>query len=201
MKTRAVLVAVALVFISAPVVAPDPPANSGPFVVRGEFDGADSDYWWGIADSKRGYVAIHGVDIVSWCEGTSPTGYNLWSFQDTNIPADEGLVHQLLKADDVLTSVWPISILDAAFFCDPLLEMGTPLAEGTIDMILTDNDVFAYLYDHNRANAWGITGHGVVTAPDGERMRLSSGFRCVWNTGQAGGDDPGAHCTEKVVLN
>ena len=68
-------------------------------------------------------------------------------------------------------------------------------------MVFTDNDVWAWLYDHHRANAYGISGHGVLTAPDGERMRCNSGFRCVWNTGPAGGDDPGNHCKEKVVLH
>ena len=198
MNARAVLVAVALVFAAAPVFAQGPPPTSGPFVVRGTFDGADSDWWWGIADVKRGYFSVHGVDVVSWCEG-NPSGYNIWSFQDVNLPADEGLVHALQKGDDVLTSVWPISVLDD-FFCIGILERGVPLAQGTVDMVFTDNDVWAWLFDHNRANAYGITGHGVLTAPDGERMRCNAGFRCVWQTGNGNVDDPGNHCVQKIVL-
>jgi hypothetical protein len=78
--------------------------------------------------------------------------------------------------------------------------MGVPLAQGTVDMVATDNNLWPWLNESNRANAWQVSGHGVLTAPDGERMVCSSSVRCVWGTGTDGGD-PGAHCREKVVLN
>ena len=196
MRFRVVLIAVILLFVSTPLIAQAPPLSSGPFVVRGEFDGGDFDWWYGYADGKRGTVAIHGVDLISWCMG-DPTGYNVWDFQDNFPPADEGLVHELLKADDVTTSVWPISILFVVDLCIPVLEMGEPLAEGTVDMIVNDNDVWAWIYYHERANAFMLSAHGLVYAPDGEQMVFNGGYNCVW---KPSGDRP-VKCKNKIVIN
>jgi len=199
MKTSAVVAALILVFAASPLCAQGPPPSSGPIVVRGEFNGEDSDWWYGFVDAKRGLLTAHGVDLVSWCAGT-PTRYNVWYFQDNLPPADEGLIHELLKADDVVTSVWPISILDNPDFCIPVLEMGVPLAAGTVDMIINDNDVYAWLYDHQRANAYGESAHGLLYTPGGERLILNVSNHCVWNTGNDKLDDPGRHCDTKVLL-
>lgn len=196
MRIRVVLCAVAMVLISAPLTAQGPPSSSGPIVVRGEFAGGDYDWWYGVVDGGRGLVSIHGVELVSWCMG-APVGYNMWDFQDNFPPADEGLVHEMLKADDVLTQVWPISILFDPDFCVPVLAMGAPLAEGTTDVIVNDNDVWAWLYYHDRANAFMMSAHGVVYDPDGERMILNAGWHCVWRMGNP---IPGAHCRDRVVL-
>lgn len=196
MRTRILLCALLCLVVAAPLVAQGPPSSSGPIVVRGEFNGGDSDYWWGITDMRTGYIAVHGVDLVSWCM-MAPVGYTVWDFQDNFPPAEEGLVHELLKADDVLTSVWPVSILDEPDFCVPVLAMGAPIAEGTVDFLLNDNDSFAWLYEHNRADAYHISTHGLVYTPDGERMVLNSSFQCVWRM-----DDPipGTHCNARVIL-
>jgi hypothetical protein len=200
MKTGLVAATLVAVFASAPLFAQEPPPAAGPFVVRGEFDGAGEDWWYGYVDWKRGLVAFHGVDIVSWCEGM-PTGYSVWYFQDNLPPAEEGLVRELLKGDDVVTSVWPTSILgQPGGFCTGVLDMGMPLAEGTVDIVSTDNDYFSWLYDHDRANAYGISAHGLVYTPEQERLIFNGGYRCVWLTGNDPAEDPGAHCTNKIVV-
>ena len=74
------------------------------------------------------------------------------------------------------------------------------MAAGTVDMIINDNDVYAWLYDHQRANAYGESAHGLLYTPGGERLILNVSNHCVWNTGNDKLDDPGRHCDTKVLL-
>lgn len=206
MRVRVFIAVATCLFVAAPLLAQGPPEFSGPIVVRGEVDGADYDFWYGYVDWKRGYVAFHGVDIVSWCEwepgDPDPVGYNIWSFMNVfpPTPDDGGVIHRVLKAEDSATSVWPISILDNGFnwweWC-PLLLEETPLATGTVDIVETDNDLNANSGDHNRKNAYKISAHGVLVAPDGEPMMFNGGFHCVWSGFFA--DD--GFCKEKIVLH
>lgn len=205
MKTGLMVATLVAVSVSAPLFAQGPPPASGPFVVRGEFDGssgipgADEDFWVGYVDAKRRLVAFHGVDIGSWCEG-SPTDYSVWYFQDNIPPADEGLVHKLLKADDVVTSVWPTSIFgQPGGFCAGVLAMGVPLAAGTVDMLITDNDYMAWL-EHDRANAVAISAVGLVYTPEGERLIFHGSSHCVWHTGNDQVGDPAPPCKASIVV-
>lgn len=188
MKIRVILAVLVCVFVSAPLLAQGPPAQSGPHVFRGEGEG----WWWWFFDLKRGYVAFIGVDLVAACE----TGIvdSRWTYQDNYPPSEEGVWVSVVKGDDVPTSVWPLEILDYSF-CDYALEF-LPIAEGTSDVVQTDNDVEAYLYDHNRKNAYGLSAHGVLTAPDGERMIFSGGIHCVYDA-----DVDEQKCKFKIVLN
>ena len=188
MKTRIILTVLVCVFATTPLFAQGPPAQSGPHVFRGEGEG----WWWGFADFKRGYVALVGVDTAT-CE----TGIvdSRWTYQDNFPPSEEGVWVTWVKGNDVPTSVWPLEILDYADFCDYILEF-LPIAEGTSDVIQTDNDFEAWKFDHNRKNAFGLSAHGVLTAPDGERMIFNGGYHCVYD---ATVDE--SKCKYKIVLN
>lgn len=179
MKMRVSMVVVTCLLLTTPLLAQGPPANSGPIVVRGEFNGAYYDWWYYYTDWKRGYVAFHGVDIVSWCNET-PIGYSDWFYLDVLPPAEADLVHEVLKGDDLTTSVWPVAIWDYPDACDYILNY-PPIAAGTADVIVTDNDYFAYRNEHNRHNAYHLSAHGVLYAPDGEAMVFSGGFHGVWH--------------------
>lgn len=188
MKTRIILTVLVCVFVTTPLLAQGPPAQSGPHVFRGEFDGG---YFW-FYDLKRGYVAFIGIDLVAACE----TGINdsTWTYQDNFPPSEEGLWMSIVKGDDVPTSVWPLDILNYDF-CDYAAEF-QPIAEGTSDVVQTDNDIQAWLFDHNRKNPYGLSAHGVLTAPDGERMIFTAGFHCVFDA-----DVFEEKCKYKIVLN
>jgi hypothetical protein len=202
MKLRAVTIVVTALVMAAPAFAQGPPDMSGPIVVRYELDGETEGLWWGYADAKRGYVAFHGVDIAAACAG-SPSGWNVYYVQDVMPPAADGLIMETMKGEDITTSVYPIAILDQSVYpvwCLGVLDLG-PIAVGTVDMIVTDNDLLAWQYDHNRVNAYGISAHGILFDPeDDEPMRLNAGFRCVWG-GLDNDDFAGAHCKNKIVLN
>jgi hypothetical protein len=190
MKIRVILAVLGCLFVTAPLLAQGPPEASGPYVVRDEVSG----YWWYFTDFKRGYVVFLGVDIVSWC-AEMPV-YSTWSLQENYPPAEEGLVVQHFKGDDVITSVWPITIWDG----DPCEYVfnNPPIADGTADVIANDNDLYAGSYDHNRHNSYGISAHGVLTAPDGERMIFNGMFHCTW-PGYPDFDE--GKCKIKIVLN
>lgn len=207
MRMRVVISALICVFLAAPLLAQGPPPSSGPTVVRYERDGEAEDYWWVYTDWKRGYVAFHGVDIVSWCEWEQPgdpiDGYNFWDVQEVSPAAHEGWIHALEKADDVTTSVWPVTIWDGNA-CVNILFNSAPIATGTVDIISNDNDVDAWIDERPSVNTYKVSGHGVLTAADGERMRFNGGLNCVWGgiTEDPVDDDyfAGEHCSAKIIL-
>jgi len=191
MKIRVILAVLVCVFVSAPLLAQVPPAQSGPHVVRSEVYG----WWWYFTDARRGYVAVIGADLVSVCSG--PFIGSWWNLQENFPPAEEGLVVQHIKGDDVIASVWPATIWDYSEPCEYILN-NPPLADGTADAILNDNDLYAGDYDHKRHNAYGLSAHGVLAAPDGERMIFNAMFHCTW-PGYPDFDE--GKCKVKIVLN
>ena len=208
MKTKVLFSALICIFLAVPVLAQGPPPSSGPTVVRYERDGEAEDWFYYYTDWKRGYVAFHGVDIFSWCNqfftGDAPTGYNYWEVHEVSAEAHEGWVHLLEKADDVTTSVWSTAIWDGPA-CFNVVFNYTPLATGTVDVIANDNDFFAWIDERPSVNTWKVSGHGVLTATDGERMRFNGGVNCVWGGVTEDPDDDdyfaGEHCSAKIILN
>lgn len=188
MKTRIILAVLVCVFVTAPLLAQGPPAQSGPHVFRGEGEG----WWFYFDDVKRGYVTFIGIDLLAACDGA--INDSSWIYQDNFPPSEEGVWVTWIKGDDVPTSVWPLDILDYDL-CDYPAEL-LPIAEGTSDVVQTDNDFEAWRFDHHRKNAYGLSAHGVLTAPDGERMIFSAGFHCVYDA-----DVDEGKCKNKIVLN
>lgn len=206
MLARTVFSVLICLFVSAPLLAQGPPPSSGPTVVRYERDGEEEAWFYYYTDFKRGYVAFHGVDIFSWCNqffgGGDPFGFNFWTVQEVSPEAHEGWMHLLEKADDVTTSVYSSAIWEGGA-CFNIVFNFEPIATGTVDIVANDNDYYAWLYDRPSVNTWKISGHGVLTHADGERMRFNGGVNCVWGGYSEDPDyvHPGEHCSAKIVLH
>jgi len=193
MRKRIVLFVLVSMFIVTPLIA-DPPDNSGPNVVRYETFG-----WYFYYD--KGMVAIHGADWPMLCEGGFPWT-DLWRVKEIENPADTDLIMSLVKGDDVDTWIYPEWFIvfdqngdiDFDATCENALSI-PPIAAGTMDIIVTDNDIFGNL-PHNRRNAWHMSAHGVLSSPSGDRMICNSGFKCVWDS-----DDGWLKCKDRINLH
>ena len=181
MNTRIFLTTFVCICLTVPLFAQGPPANSG-IVERWEGDGW---FRW-YADFKRNFVAFHGVDIEAWCAWDENTEWSTWQVQDVIIKGDpEWLVKTTEKGDDMITSVWPIEILDEVAYpdhwCDGVLDL-EPIATGTADVVFTDNDLTGGFYEPTpRMNAYHLSAHGLIDAEvDGEQLMFSGGFNCQW---------------------
>lgn len=149
----------------APVEPPDsgalalaePPAASG-VVVR--FEGLAGFPFFVTIDSERGLTAIQGIDIVQACQG-NPT-FESVGIQQIQNPS--GAVGELLKGDDLTTSVWPF----AGFNCF-LFTTTDPLATGTSSILRHDNDIAV---SGSRTNAFGWRGSGDLYNGVGETVRF-----------------------------
>lgn len=182
-------------FMSTGVQA-DPPDQSGQIVFR-----YDLYYGWGYRTADL--WAIHGFDIVHWCslgcpgDPVNPECFitdQLHTIQDIVSPADLDLLIELVKGDDLWTTVWPRT--PGVGLCETVAAMqGVPLAFGTVDLISTDNDLFANLV-HNRMNSYKVSAHGVVETPEGDRHQFSGRVKCVWHPLR----NPG-RCNRKINLS
>ena len=190
MKIRSLLIVIVCLSFVAPLFAQGPPLSSGPNVIRYE----DYGWWWNFADFKRGYFTVIGIDAVAFCWGEFDGAW--WAFQENYPPAEEGIVHRLIKGDDVPASVWPAWIVEDDFDTCAYIRENPPIAAGTVDALSNDNDVYAGAFEHNRTNSWGLKAHGAMEAPDGEMMMFSAGYHCVWNQ-----KTDKFECKFKIVLN
>ena len=154
----------------------DPPSQSGPIVFRYEIN-------WGWAYVASGLIAVHGFDDVHWCNLGCPGDPACFDTDELNklkeivSPAEADLIMQLWKGDDLTTTVWPWegSLCGSV---DALQQV--PLAFGTVDLIATDNDLFASAV-HNRMNSFKISAHGALETPAGERLQFMGRNKCVWH--------------------
>ena len=199
MNTRSVLIAFVCLCLTAPLFAQGPPANSG-IVERWEYNPEEDGYFEGYADFKRNYVAFHGVDVKAWC-ADEPTVWDVWHVQDVYSPASFLLIKTTQKGDDMITSVWPIDILFYDHWCDGVLAMD-PVATGTADVIVTDNDLFGGGYEPTpRMNAYHLSAHGVLySTEDGEPMVFNGGYNCQW-PGYPADPNTTGKCKQKIVLH
>jgi hypothetical protein len=82
---------------------------------------------------------------------------------------------------DVQTSVWEGVWTPGTPWCD-FISSHTLLASGTTRFVLTDNDLYTFLYDTNKnTNAFGFQRHGKLTNDNGETLIFSGHFRGVWD--------------------
>jgi hypothetical protein len=65
-------------------------------------------------------------------------------------------------------------------------------------MTYTDSDAYSYLADRARANAFGFSAEGDLTAPDGTPYRYSGLLRIKW---QPNSDDPLQRFNETLHVN
>jgi len=204
MNTRIVIMTFVCLCIAAPLVAQGPPQDSG-IVNRGSYQGIK---WY--EDAKRNYTAFHGVDIQAWCTGDPNAERGTWYYQDSWINEDEGLIRTTEHGDDMPTSVWPLGIVDPNPNGDlslrdrvcPNVEVTDPLAVGTADVVITDNDLYGGYYEPTeRRNAFKLSAHGFLYSfTDGELMQFSGGYTCQW-PGYPADYNETEKCNYKIVLN
>lgn len=159
--------------------------NAGPNIIRGQDFFAILFF-----DADRGMQAVLGTDIVQFCLGN--VSFDLWDFQDVNVPEDANRISTLLHGDDVTTSVWPLFGFDCSQFLST-----TPLATGTSDARLTDNDLNTLSNpDSKNHNAFGFRAHGHLTDASGARVRFNGHQNCVWD----GNDFSTLRCNNVIIL-
>lgn len=190
-KTFKSLLILLILSISAPVIS-DPPAQSGPIVIRYEgapfFSGGILPLW--IPDMKSGMSITLGIDNIDFCLG----GFNLdtVSIKEIDIPEDANRINQQLSGS-VQAAVWPFTV----FECDLFLTV-PPLATGYADIQATDNDLLVFLNPDNvNHNAFGISAHGKLQDMWGATKQMSFTYRVNWD----GNDDSTFKEVIKVKLN
>jgi hypothetical protein len=204
MSTRTTFVTFVCLCLAAPLFAQGPPDESG-IVERGEYSGIK---WY--QDVNRDYTAFHGVDIIAWCAGDPNPEVGVWQYQDVLISGDpEWLIKTTEHGDNMPTSVWPIVTIDPPGpgltlwdrIC-PNLEGIDPIATGTADVVLTDNDLTGGFYEPTeRMNAYHLSAHGVLYSfGEEEPMRFSGGFNCQW-PGYPADYDETVKCKVKILLH
>lgn len=158
-----------------------PPSDSGARVLRSE------DYNWWMFDAK-GMAVFVGIDIPAFCSDAWVVGS--WQYQVIVNPSDIDLLMAVAKGDDLITNIYPATAFydedgnaDPARLCEYDYFYG-PIASGTSDAIYTDNDGMAYFNDHSRANAFGVSAHGVLFTPEDEPVNFSGSFHCVYKIKQ-----------------
>jgi len=162
------------------------PDNPGPIVMRSEVTFAVF-----YVDPETGRSAVHGADIVEFCQGT--IDFDLVDLQRIDVPEDANRVNDILQGDDVTTSVWPFTTFDCGLFTTV-----TPLATGTADVVLTDNDVFVFLNpESTNSNAFGFRARGALADSDGDKVQFSGHCNCVWD----GNDIETLRCNDKVNVS
>jgi len=161
------------------------PGTSGPFVVRGQTTFAVF-----YVDTKAGVSAIHGTDIIQFCQSGAP--FDLVDLMSVSVPEDPNRLNQLMQGT-VQTSVWPFTVFD----CNAFLNTA-PLGTGTANLINTDNDLLVFLNPNNvNANAFGFTAQGQLTRPDGSTAQFNGVNKSVWD----GVDISTLKTTVKINLN
>lgn len=164
--------------------AADPPANSGPIVIR-----TDDEAAWFLPEEEAGMSVALGWDPLEFCGGT--VEFDVLSLQEISVPEDANRLIDLLKGE-VRTSVWPFIVFDCGLFTTV-----EPLATGYSDLVSTDNDLRVFLNPDNiNANAFGLVAHGALYDADGDRKQFSFMDRLVWD----GVDSDSLKFTTKIKL-
>jgi len=186
-KKVLILLGVVLVALVAAIPAlADPPPSSGPNVVR--FEDTFAVFY---SDARKGLSVTIGADVVEDCNGNFEP--ELVSIQEIRVPEDANRIIGILKGDDLMTTVWPFTDFDCGLFTTE-----EPVATGTSDLVLTDNDVLVFLTPDNvNWNAFGFTAHGLLTAQDGSDVRFNGVQRCIWD----GNNDATFRCVERINVH
>jgi hypothetical protein len=164
-----------------------PPEQSGPNVYRWQ-----GDMWFDF--SANGLIAFVGIDVPLFCDEfviSAATG----DYQSVLNPSDLGLEMVNARLDDAMTFVYPASYafdddgnFDAMMLCGHIWDGDMEIASGTSDAVSTDNDAWAFDFEHKRTNSWHISVHGVLYTPTEDPVVLNGGFHCVYRGGAHSGN-------------
>lgn len=154
-----------------PVVAQDAPAQSGMYVIRSLWYYA---VWFADAETNTGVIL--GADALEYCNGI--VDFDIVPVQDVINPQDQLIINELIRASDVRATVWPFTTFDCGLF-----QTNQPLASGTVDMVTTDNNYYAYLEENTgeRVNTFGTMARGKLVTPDGDWANFRLTYRYVWD--------------------
>jgi hypothetical protein len=175
---------------SAPVIAStsvsDLPATplmkssaSGAYIDR--YDMTLYVYWF---IDESGLLVTFGVnDVEAFCARTG--GKDTFSFKDLYLPnVDPDLRRQLEQIEGRGVTALAFQVVP-----DPTKDLRgyicgmEPIAVGTADFRLEDNDVLAWMQDNKNSNAFGYKANGILVAPDGQKLTLNVVYRYVWDPG------------------
>lgn len=184
-RMLSVLLVVMLVLVfaaQATVGVASPPSESG-IVSRYEDAGFAL-----IPDFAAGLLAVIGPESPeALCTGELGLGDMQW----LDIPAGEDVIKILLK--DFGGAAFVVPLAPPAVLCaDP----PEPIASGTVNLKIVDNDFHATSSDTNRKNSYGYSATGRMTGPDGERFRFSGHVRRLFEAD----NPPSTIVTSKVHL-
>jgi hypothetical protein len=163
------------------------PESPNPMILRGQ------NWAWDITiDTKTSLAAIIGPWDVPFPCAFSADPPVLLDYQDVT-SADETVVQRLRHLDDYYVFVIDVTGYPDAGGAD-CANLGTVypmIATGRVDAVWTDNDLYAWMYDHNRKNSWGLSAHGEVEVDGSGTANLNVHWRCRSGVG----------CTLGVVLS
>ena len=180
-----VFVLLAALLAAIPALA-DPPAASGPNVVR--FEDTFAVFY---PDVRNGLSVTIGADVVEDCNGNFDP--EVVSIQDIHVPEDANRIIEIIHGDELITEVWPFTDFDCELFTTV-----DPVGAGTSDLVSTDNDLVVFLTEDNvNWNAFGFTAHGWLTAQDGSEVRFNGVSRCLWD----GNDGDTFRCVDRIGLH
>ena len=153
--------------VAAPALS-DPPAQSGPRVLRYNFDTA-----FVFSDFDSGLFVAFGVNMADYCNDVFE--FEEFTFMDVLVDEDS---NRLLGPGygEVYTAVWGFPENDCARFTTEL-----PLAEGMITLRLNDNDVYAWEFnERSNKNSYSFRANGPMWSPTDQSMRLHFVSHAVW---------------------
>jgi hypothetical protein len=153
--------------VAAPALS-DPPAQSGPRVLRYNFDTA-----FAFSDFDSGLQVVFGANMLEFCNGV--IDFEEFTFMDVLVDEDS---NRILGPGygEVYTTVWGFPDFDCARFTTE-----SPLAEGMITLRLNDNDVFAWQpNERSNKNSFSFRANGPMWSPTGTSMRLHFVSHTVW---------------------
>lgn len=176
MKILNKLLLVVSAFLISPVTFGEPPAESGPNVIR---------YESGVAlfftDPDAGAIAVFGGSVVEFCTGDFDP--DLISFTEVSVPQDTDRIKRLIRGQ-VRASVWPFAAFDCNLFLTTL-----PTAEGMVHLRNNDNDLTSFLRDNNNINSFGWKANGAMYSPlTGERFQFNLIYHALFD--DLNDDDP-----------
>jgi len=169
---------------SAPAAYPDgslsgrPNAAKAPAELPNVFRYWDDRYGFFIADPASGLILVEGAPLdprTYWMCPGGTSGTSGKTYQQVGLR--QGVIHNLVVGDDVTLHVYLLSDYVGG---DPLSFLcgATPIAVGTGDVRVTDNDI---LGTSGRRNSFGTSMHGTVTLlATGETLRASGTFHQLY---------------------
>lgn len=186
MSTALVVTATTLALLTAPQPIRADPPDTGPVVMRGEYEGLA---WW-FVDPDTGLTTFYGGDIQTICENDpnmfgSEEGWSVVQYLIKEGRSDT-VWNDLERGKDVEASLWdsppPFRLPQ---LCADILSR-EPIAEGSARVKVNLINVhFAPDPDAKGRSHINSSAEGMMTKPTGETIRVHSRSKCNWPAGES----------------